>query len=153
MSVEDAVEADEDVEELLASLAERQESIESFVDTIDLLDRSGMLDLVTVLATHELDKQEQPYEMFSENEKALQLVQNLALFADAASEVDPEQIQQLQQFQDEAADQLADGVPDSKPGLLGIFRQLRDPEIQKGMAVFLALLKAVGGQLDDVQRR
>lgn len=153
MSVEDAVAADEDVEELLASLAERQESIESFVDTIDLLDRSGMLDLITVLATHELDKQEQPYEMFSENEKALQLIQNLALFADAAAEIDPENVQQLRQFQDEASDQLADDVPDSKPGLRGLFGQLRDPEVQKGMAVFLSLLKAVGGQLEDGRRR
>lgn len=148
MSVEEAIESEADVEDLLETLSVQREAIENFVEAIDLLHRSGMLDLLTVLGTHEVDSQEQTFEMFTESENALQLVQNLTLLVNSLSEVDPADLEQFQQFQDEAAEQLAD-APDAKPGLLGLFGQMRDADVQRGMAVFLGLLKALGEQLDD----
>lgn len=146
----DSIDAgDEDLANLLEDLAERREALETLVESVEALERSGLLDVLDVVATHDQKGNEQLYEAFVEDEGKLRLLQNLNLLAGVLSRVDPDALAGLLQTastSDELS-ALAEGAP-QRVGPIGVYRRLRDPFVQRGLGFVFALLGAIGHLLE-----
>lgn len=136
---------EDDLVALLEDLAEHRKTLATLMDTVDTLDRSGLLDLLQVIGTRDAESDEQLYETFRDNPEDLRAVQNVSLLVGAVSRGDPDTL---------AA--VIDGIEDGPPvpreavaeppqiGLLGVLRQLRDPDVRRGLGAIFVLLKAIG---------
>lgn len=146
----DAIDAvDEDAAELLAGLAEHEEALETLVESVEALERSGLLDVLDVVATRDQKGSEQLYEAFVEDEGKLRLLQNLNLLAGVLARVDPDALAGVLQAasSSEELSALTEETP-QRVGPIGVYRRLRDPFVQRGLGFVFAFLGALGHLLE-----
>lgn len=151
MSIDEADPAlEDDLVALLEDLAEHRETLATLADTADTLDQSGVLDLLQVVGTRDAASGEQLYETFAENPEDLRAIQNVSLLAGGMSRVNPDTVAT-------AIDGIEEGPPISREavadppqiGLLGALRQLRDPDVKRGLGVLFVVLKAIGSRSES----
>lgn len=140
------VDLDEETVEAIEQIAERGESIESVLTVIERFEESGLLDLLDVVSSRDMERNEQLYEVFAEDPGSLRAVQNLSLVAGGLARMDPDAL---------ATTMGGEAVPHEKfekppeLGLLGILRQLRDPDVRRGLGTVFLLLKFLGTRSDE----
>lgn len=147
MSTED-IDSDIEVEleTVLADVADHSESVEGLLETVETLERSGIFDLLQVVGVRDEGSSEQAYEVFAEDPGNLRAVQNLSLLAGGLSRIDPDV---LAATLDGAALDGEDLADPPELGLVGILRQLRDPDVQRGLGMVFLLLKQFGMGVDQ----
>lgn len=140
---------EEDIAALLEDLAAHRETLATLVATADTLEQSGILDLMQVVGTRDAQSGEQLYEMFAEYPEDMRSVQNVSLLAGAVSRGDPDTLAAAIEGIEEGPPVTAETVADPPQiGVLGALRQLRDPDVRRGLGVVFVLLKAVGSRSD-----
>lgn len=148
MSIDGADQAlEDDLVVLLEDLVEHRETLVQLMNTAEMLEQSGILDLLQVIGTRDEASGEQIYETFVENPEDLQAVQNLSLLTGGVSRVDPNTLAA-------AIEGIEDGPSVSREaienppqiGLLGALRELRNPAVRRGLGVLFVLLKAIGSR-------
>lgn len=142
MSTEDIdPDIEEELETVLADVAEHSESVERLLETVETLERSGIFDLLQVVGVRDEGSSEQAYEVFAEDPGNLRTVQNLSLLAGGLSRIDPDVLAATLDGSALDGEDLADPP---ELGLVGILRQLRDPDVQRGLGMVFLLLKQLG---------
>lgn len=136
-------ELDEDVLAALEDVAEHREALKSLLSVVETFDENGTLDLLAATGTRDQKGDEVLYEAFAEDAANLRAVQNLSLFAAGLSRVDPDVLAATIEGDGITADEFADPP---EPGLLGIVRQFRDPEVRRGLGRVFLLLKQLGSR-------
>lgn len=132
---------------LLEELAEHRDTLGTLVETAETLEQSGLLDLLLVVGTRDVESGEQLYETFAENPEDLRAVQNVSLLAGGLSRVDPDTLAAAMESVEAGQPVSRDAWADPPEiGLVGILRQLRDPDIQRGLGVVFLFLKAIGSR-------
>jgi len=114
--------------EKLVSLLESRETEEAVVNLMELLtelNKSGLLDLLKVIADSEVFHSLLKYLM---NPSVLRIADRLDLYAD---------------FLDRAGEVLISEEKE-KTGINGLLKALGDPEVQKGLTKAIKLLKLLG---------
>lgn len=138
---------EDDLVALLEDLTEHRETLAQLMDTAEVLEQSGVLDLLQVIGTRDVASGEQLYETFAENPTDMRAIQNLSLLAGGVSRVDPDVLAAT-------INGIEDGPPVShgavadppQVGLLEALRQLRDPDVRRGLGVLFVFLKAIGSR-------
>jgi uncharacterized protein YjgD (DUF1641 family) len=132
--------------QLATSVGENAADLDSALQTLVRLQQTGTLDELAqaadaiTLATSALD-----------DEMVMKLAKtgsSLGEVADTAS--DPETVQAIQTMLRAMGE--AGSEPPKRTGTLGMVRQLRDPEVQRGMNFLLALARGIGNDIDTVGR-
>lgn len=134
---------EEDVLAMLEEVAEHREALEDMISVVERFNESGALDLLAAAGTRDQRSDEQLYEAFADDPANLRTVQNLSLLAAGLSRVDPDVLATMMEGDGVAADEFADPP---ELGLLGVFHQLRDPEVRRGLGVVILLLKQLGSR-------
>ncbi|MFB6095170.1 MAG: DUF1641 domain-containing protein [Halodesulfurarchaeum sp.] len=134
---------EEDLDAVLAEMAEHREAVEDLLDVVDTFDENGALDLLAAVGTRNAAGTEQLYEAFAEDPANLRAVQNLSLLAAGLSRVDPDVLAATMGGDAVDADEFAEPP---ELGLVGILQQLRDPEVRRGLGVVFLLLKQLGAR-------
>lgn len=142
-------EPDEDVERALETLAEHEETIDELLDALETLEGSGALDLLQVAGTRDEQRDELFYEVFTEDPANLRAVQNLSLLAGVLAEVDPDALGAMLDSSGVSAEDFEDPP---EVGLVGIVRELRDPDVRRGLGTAFQLLNALGSRPDRDDR-
>lgn len=140
---------EDDLEAVLEDLATHREALHTLLDTVETLEQSGILDLLLVIGTRDAESGEQLYETFAENPEDLRAVQNASLLVGALARGNPDTLAA-------GIERIEDGPPISREavvdppqiGLLGALRELRDPDVRRGLGVLFVLLKALGSRSD-----
>lgn len=140
---------EDDFVALIEDLAEHRETLESLVETADTLEQTGMLDLLQVVGARDAQRGERLYETFAENPEDMRSVQNVSLMAGAVSRADPDTLAAVIEGIEAGPPVTPEAVAEPPQiGLLGAVRQLRDPDVRRGLGVVFVLLKAIGSRSD-----
>lgn len=133
------------LEDLLYELGAQRRKLDSLLEAAEVLEESGLFDLVEVVTARE--EGEQIYEAFSDDPENLWVVQNLSLMVGAFSEIDPDQVAavlgRVREGHAVETEVLADPP---RIGLWGALRQFQDPDVQRGLGFLLTFLKMVGSR-------
>lgn len=145
----DEYDLSEDTLAALENISEHREALENLMSVIETLDESGLLDLLEVVGTRDVENNEQFYEAFAEDPASLRAVQNLSLLANGLSGMDPDTLAtMLNGMQDGERISQAELRNPPKLGLLGMLKQLRDPAVQRGLGTVFLLLERIGARSD-----
>ncbi|KAB1192088.1 DUF1641 domain-containing protein [Haloferax sp. MBLA0076] len=136
--------ATREMSHLAGEVGENAGELESALEKLIRLERDGTLDELTqaadaiTLATSALD-----------DEMVVKLAKtgsSLGEVADTAS--DPDTVRAIQTMLRGMGE--AGSEPPKRTGTIGMVRQLRDPEVQRGMNFLLALARGIGSDLDTL---
>ncbi|KAB1189061.1 MULTISPECIES: DUF1641 domain-containing protein [Haloferax] len=127
---------------LAASVGENAEDLEGALKTLVRLEQTGTLDeLAQVADAATLLTSAMDDEMVM---KLAKTGSSLGEVVDTAS--DPDTVRALQTLMRGMGE--AGSEPPKRTGTIGMVRQLRDPEVQRGMNFLLALARGIGSDLD-----
>lgn len=143
---------DQNVEELLKELEAHRRALDPLLEAAEVLEESGLLDLIDVLTAREEEEGEQLYEAFVEDPGNLRTVQNVSLVAGAFSEVDPDQMATaLGRVREGHAVETKKLADPPRVGLWDAIRRLQDPDVQRGLGFLFTILKMVGSQTQSTR--